>query len=162
MYPNPKKQRGFLLPLAIFIVVVMGSFALVLSRNTIQSGGAAVQEITSVQAFYAAESGAQKGMQTLFFPGAIQRQVVDDQCAKPATTTTYTATGLNNCTALVSCSCVYADGTACSSATSANYLSTAATALQTSFYTITSVGTCGSGNFRAVRTIETGSFLKQE
>ena len=162
------KQRGFLLPLAIFILVVMASFALVLSRNTIQSGGAAVQEVTSVQAFYAAESGAQVGMQALFYPDASSRQAVDSRCLALNSTTNYTSPGLNGCTAAVSCSCLYADNatyasnTVCSPGTAANYSSTAPANHLTSFYTITSVGTCGSGNFRAVRTIEAGSFLKQE
>ena len=162
MYPSQIHQRGFLLPLAIFILVVMASFALVLSRNTIQSSGAAVQEITSVQAFYAAESGAQVGMQTLFFPDASSRQAADSRCVALNSNTSYTYPGLNGCTAAVTCSCLYADNTACSPGTAANYSGTAPASRLTSFYTITSVGTCGSGNFRAVRTIEAGSFLKQE
>ncbi|RYZ93898.1 MAG: MSHA biogenesis protein MshP, partial [Moraxellaceae bacterium] len=78
MFPKSfrKNQQGFLLPLAIFIIVVMGLFALVVSRNTIQSNTAAVQEAISTQTFYAAESGAQRGMQVLFFPDASSRQQV--------------------------------------------------------------------------------------
>jgi MSHA biogenesis protein MshP len=82
MYPNSlqQKQQGFLLPLALFIVVVMGLFALVLSRNTIQTGTSTVQEMVSTQAFYVAESGAQLGMQNLFFPDPSVRQQVDQRC----------------------------------------------------------------------------------
>jgi MSHA biogenesis protein MshP len=159
---NPKNQQGFLLPLAIFIVVVMGLFALVLSRNTIQSNTSAVQEAISTQTFYAAESGAQRGMQVLFFPDASARQQVDSRCIALNTTYTYTVPGLNNCSAVVSCSCAFQDATNCSPIAAANYLSTAPTNRLTSFYTITSVATCGSGNLRAVRTIDVGSFLKQE
>jgi MSHA biogenesis protein MshP len=160
----PKKQQGFLLPLAIFIVVVMGIFALVLSRNTIQSSTSAVQEAISIQAFYAAESGAQRGMQTLFFDTAqaLTRQAVDGRCAAPAIIYADTVPGLSNCSTVVTCTCQFRDETNCAPITSANYTAAATANRLTSFYRITSVATCGSGNLRAVRTIEAGSFLKQE
>jgi hypothetical protein len=89
-FASKKKQQGFLLPLAVFIVVVMGLFALVLSRNTIQTNTSSVQEAVSVQAFYAAESGAQRGMQHLFYlaaPTTLVRQQVDQRCINIATNT---------------------------------------------------------------------------
>lgn len=159
-------QRGFLLPLSVFIVVVMGLFALVLSRNTIQTNTSAVQEAISIQAFYAAESGAQRGMQTLFFPtspATNNRQEVDGRCvAMTATNYVFTVPGLNNCTAVVSCTCRFADDSNCAPITAANYSSAAIAARVNSFYRISSVGTCGSKNLRSVRTIEVGAFLKQE
>lgn len=157
-----KNQQGFLLPLAIFIIVVMGVFALVISRNTIQTSTSAVQEAISTQTFYAAESGAQRGMQVLFFPDASLRQQVDTRCVGFNTTYTYTVPGLNNCSALVTCSCVFQDETSCSPITASNYTSTAATNRLTSFYKISSTATCGMSTLRSVRTIEAGSFLKQE
>lgn len=173
MCPNSfkQKQQGFLLPLAIFIVVVMGLFALVLSRNTIQAGTSAVQEVISTQAFYAAETGAQLGMQNLFFPDASSRQQVDQRCVGATTIfpiiRTYTAgtatdvPGLNGCTVTVNCACLYQDNNTCAPATAANYAGTGSTPLS-SFYRITSAATCGSGNLSATRTIEVGSFLEQE
>lgn len=161
-------QQGFLLPLSVFIVVVMGLFALVLSRNTIQTNTSAVQEAISTQAFYAAESGAQRGMRTLFYPTAPatnNRQEVDGRCvAMTATNYSFTVPGLNNCNAVVSCVCQYADSppSTCSPGTASNYSSSAAPEKLNSFYRITSVATCGSGNLRSVRTIEVGAFLKQE
>jgi MSHA biogenesis protein MshP len=160
-----QKQQGFLLPLAIFIIVVMGMFALVLSRNTIQSSTSAAQEVISTQAFYAAESGAQRGMQVLFFPTAPAnntRQQVDARCAALATTFTFTVTGLNNCSAVVSCRCAFQDESNCAPITAANYLAAPSNTKLTSFYTVLSTATCGSGNLGAVRAIEVGSFLKQE
>jgi MSHA biogenesis protein MshP len=166
MFPKPiKKEQGFLLPLAIFIVVVMGVFALAISRNTIQTGTSVVLEVVSTQAFYAAESGAQRGMQVLFFPTAPAnntRQQVDSRCVGLNTTYTFTVAGLNGCSAAVTCRCKYQDEAGCSPGTAANYLANTAAILSTSFYTISSVATCGSGNLRSVRTIEAGSFLKQE
>ena len=160
----PKQQQGFLLPLAIFIVVVMGVFALVLSRNTIQATTSSVQEAISTQTFYAAESGAQRGMQVLFLDKtqALTRQAVDGRCAALNATYTYTVPGLNNCSAVVACTCRYQNAAACAPATAANYTAAAPANNLTSFYNITSTATCGSGILRAERTIETGSFLKQE
>lgn len=163
MSPKPfKKQQGFLLPLAIFIVVVMGIFALAVSRNTIQTGTSAVLEAISTQTFYAAESGAQRGMQVLFFPDASSRQQVDTRCVALSTTYTFNVPGLNGCSAVVTCTCKFQDGTSCAPATATNYSSTATVDKLTSFYGISSTATCGSGNLRSVRTIEAGSFLKQE
>ncbi|GGY67944.1 hypothetical protein GCM10011613_10200 [Cellvibrio zantedeschiae] len=159
---NLKKQQGFLMPLAIFIVVVMGLFALVISRNTIQSATSVTLEAVSTQAFYAAESGAQQGMQTLFFPDASSRQQADTRCAGLNTTYNFSVAGLNNCSAAVVCSCRFQDNTNCAPVTAANYTSSAAQNKTMSFYTITSTGTCGAGTLRATRTIEAGSFLKQE
>ncbi len=160
---SSKKQQGFLLPMAIFIVVVMGVFALVLSRNTIQSNTSAVQEIISTQTFYAAESGAQRAMQSLFFPDASSRQQTDARCAGAVNTTyTFAVDGLNNCTAVVSCVCAYQDASTCNSATAANYSATSTAETLTSFYTLASAATCGSGNLRAQRTVSVGAFLHQE
>ena len=156
------KQKGFLMPLAIFILVVMGTFAMVLSRNTIQTSSSSVLELISVQGFYAAESGAYRGMQNLFFPDASSRNSIDARCATMNITHTFTVTGLNNCSAVVTCTCLYADNTACDSGTAANYSSSAATLKLSSFYKVSSVATCGTGNMRSVRTVETGSMVKQE
>ncbi len=156
------KQHGFLLPLALFIVVVMGLFALVLSRNTIQTSNASVLELISVQAFYAAESGGQRGMQVLFYPNASSRQAVDTLCNAMNNTYTFTVTGLNNCSAVVTCSCLYQDNNSCAPGTATNYSTSALPVKLLSFYKISSVGTCGGGNLRSVRTIEIGSYLKQE
>jgi|GEM_PF-205538 len=164
VHRSPKQQKGFLLPLAIFIVVVMGIFALVLSRNTIQAGTSSVLEAISTQAFYAAESGAQRGMQVLFLDKnqPLTRQAVDGRCVAPNAIYTFTVPGLNNCSAVVACTCQYQNAVACAPVTSANYTAAAPVNNLTSFYTITSTATCGTGTLKAERTIEAGSFLKQE
>ncbi len=150
------------MPLAIFILVVMSLFALVLSRNTIQTSTSATLEMISVQAFYAAESGGQRGMQALFFPDASSRQLTDTRCSALNTTYVFNVAGLKNCSALVSCSCLYSDNTGCAPSAAANYSTSAGINKLKSFYKISSVGTCGSGQLKSVRTIEAGSFLEQE
>lgn len=140
------RQRGFLIPLAIFIVVVMGLLALALARTTTQTGLANAQEFLSVQAFYAAESGAQQGMATLFFPAANDRVAINGRCQSLNETINFHGvTGLSACSAQINCVCDNCTPTA-----------------QTSFYTITSVGRCGSGVISAQRTIRVGSFMDQE
>lgn len=169
MYPSQQRvlrfnaQSGFLLPLAIFIVVVLGVLALTISRTATQSQTSSVMELLNVQAFYAAETGAQRAMQTLFFPDASSRQAVDGRCAGLGQNYNFAGiNGLNLCSAQVSCRCRYADNSLCAAATASNYSATAPAALTKSFYTVTSVGSCGQNEFSAVRTIEAGAFLEQK
>lgn len=162
-----KKQRGFLIPLSIFIVVVMGMFALVLSRNTVTASNSSTLEWTTLQTFYAAESGSYRGMAKLFFDDASTRLGVDTRCdsfkvVNPATTYTFSVNGLKTCSAKVTCTCVYTDNTPCTIGVGANYSPSAPVDKLTSFYKVTSEATCGTGNGRAVRTIDTGAMMKQE
>jgi len=151
------KQKGFLLPLAFFILIVMGMFAMVLSRSTIQTSNSTTLEIITVQSFYAAESGAYRGMKKLFFPDSSSRAGIDSRCEELSvaanTTYTYTVLGLRNCTAVVTCACKYPDNSNCDSSIPANYSGAGGPTRAYSFYTITSVATCGNGNLRAVRTV---------
>ena len=141
-----KRQRGFLIPLALFIVVVMGLLALALARITTQTTLASAQEFLSLQAFYAAESGAQRGMHELFPPGAIERLGVNGRCEGFSETMTFTGVqGLSSCSAEVSCECA-----------------SCAPIDPTSFYTITSVGRCGEGVIRAERVIKVGSYMDRD
>ena len=159
---NYRHQQGFLLPLALFILVVMGGFALAISRTSSQTQTASIQEFMNVQAFYAAESGAQRGMQTLFLNNTV-RQTIDNLCNNMAANHNFAgANGLKVCTAQVTCSCRYRNDTACMPTVAANYSSTATDAVLKSFYTITSVGTCGPQQYKSVRTVQVGAFMDQE
>src|SRR5690606_1010517 len=139
------RQRGFLMPVALFIIVIMGIYALVLWRTTSQSNLSAVQEVITVQAFYAAESGAQRGMAELFFPDASSRQDIDDRCVNMNISMNFSVTGLNNCSAIVTCE-----------------LNTITTPVIRSFYSVDSTGSCGSGNISAMRTLEVQATIEQE
>ena len=167
MYPKSTKinfinrQQGFLIPLAIFIVVVMGFMALALTRSSTLSHQGFTQELLSTQAFYAAETSTQRAMQTLFFPDASSRQAADGRCAALATTYDFSAIdGLQLCQSQVSCACVYQNNQACNAATSANYSATAST--HTSIYTITSNASCDAGSINASRQIQASAYLEQE
>lgn len=155
-------QRGFLLPLALFILVVMGVLALAISRTSTQTQISGVQELTNVQSFYAAESGAQRGMQALFLSNTTRR-ATDASCAAMAINHNFAnVNGLKICTAQVTCSCRYRNDTLCNASIAANYLATVPPEVAKSFYTVTSVGACGPDYFRSVRTIQVGAYLDQE
>lgn len=168
MFPNRyrypamgKYQRGFLIPLSIFILVVMGILALVVARTSEQSNRSFTQELLSVQTFYAAETGAQRAMQVLFFPDATNRAAVDARCVSLNQTYNFSGIdGLNLCSAQVNCQCTYADASNCIPSDSANYSET--TTRQPSFYTVTSLGRCGADTFLAERRIQAGAYLEQE
>lgn len=144
-----QRQRGFLIPLALFIVVVMGLLALALTRMSTQAGLASAQELLSLQAFYAGESGAQQGMNQLYPPADPNLNIRDDvnaRCDGVVRTLAFAGvTGLSGCSAAVSCNCV-----SCTPAAA------------TSFYTITSVGSCNAGTLSATRTIRVGSFMDKD
>jgi len=137
------RQRGFLIPLSLFIVVVMGVLALVVSRTGSHSQRGFTQELLGVQAFYAAESGAQRGMQALFFPDASDISEADNRCVTLNQIYSFSAVdGLNLCEAQVTC--------------------THSSSPASSFYTLTSIGRCGSDSFFAERSIQVGSYLEPE
>lgn len=138
-YTLPRAQRGFLLPVAVFILVVMSVAALALWRSTIQSSNSIVQELISTQALYAAESGAQAGVGQIF-TGA-NRTAVTAECDALNLVLNYSVTGLQQCSAQVSC---IADA-----------------GVLGSVYVITSAGTCGT-SVTAERTVRVDAYLSDE
>ena len=139
MCPKPRKatpgrQRGFLVPTALFIIVVMGLAALALWRTTSQTNTSAVQELLSAQAFYAAESGAQTGLSLLLYPDASNRADVDSRCINGNVNQTVDFSGiagLNVCQAEVEC-----------------------TFEEEGSYTLTSEGSCAAGDLSAQRSLQ--------
>lgn len=151
MYPNKlayqiSAQRGFLIPLAAFILVVIGLLAAQMMRTNSQVSLAGTQEAISTQAFYAAESGAQAAMSRLFSANG-NRATVDVNCTN-VQSQVFNVIGLRNCSAAVTCACVDENDAACSAA--ALY----------SFYTISSTGTCGAANVTSNRTIQISAFIE--
>lgn len=126
------RQRGFLLPVALFIIVVMGFAALALTRTTSQTNVSAVQELVSTQALYAAESGVQTGLSELFYPDASDRDDVDGRCDNLNLVLDFSGVqGLNICSVEVQCDRVE-DGV----------------------YQLSSRGSCGSGDISARRDLQ--------
>ena len=125
--PTPRRQRGFGLPLAVFIITVLALIGAAMVALTRTGQEAVGSEIQSIRAFYAAESGAQIALATVLplSGGSIGVAGCNALSLNPA----FNATGLEGCTASASCSGQTVDGT--------------------DYYRITSLGECrfgGSGN----------------
>jgi MSHA biogenesis protein MshP len=146
MFPSEiKNQQGYLMPVAIFIILILGGLAITLSRFSGQSDTAVIQEAISVAAFNAAESGGQYAMNRLFYSAAASptRTLVDANCtAINGVSLNFSAVGLGDCSANLTCS------------VSANLPTNTI-----SYYTVTSAGQCGSGSISANRVIELASQL---
>ncbi len=158
MFPelSIKKQGGFLLPVALFIIVVLGGMAIMVSKKVSQSTSSYILDGISIQTFYAAESGAQAGLHHLFFLDT-DRQLVDGRCVSMSISQTLNVDGLKNCTVTVSCQCRYQNGNSCNSSNSANYLGLSG--VTNSFYTVDSSAQCGSTPVISQHRIEVGASL---
>lgn len=146
----PKRQAGFLLPVAMFIVVAMGLAALALYRTTGQSSIASVQEVVTTQALYAAESGLQAGLNELFYPDASSESAVNNRCINMGTMELDFAgtSGLNLCEVDVTCQCTDEANDPCTAGS------------QGAVYTLQSIGNCGEGNLYSERTLELSASLE--
>ena len=124
-----QRQRGFSLPVAIFILVVMALLGAAIVNIMLSGQQGVSSEVLSTRAFFSAESGAQYALAQVFpldgSPGS---------CQAPYPTLNLTSTGLAGCSANVSCS---------SSTIGSNV-----------YYTITSTGNCNFVDSSAVRQIE--------
>ena len=150
MFPNhrSKYQRGFLLPVAMFVVVALGALALAVSRFSGQSSLSAAQEGISLQAFYAAESGGQYAMNRIFYVASggtpITRAAATTNCASiNGNVQNFSGSGLANCSATIACASNVDVGSS------------------TTFFTVTSNGQCGSGATSAARSIQVASFIRE-
>jgi MSHA biogenesis protein MshP len=150
------RQQGFLLPVALFIIVVLGGMTLMVSKKVSQSTSSYILEGISMQTFYAAESGAQAGLHELFFSDA-DRQLVDGRCAAMNISQVLDVDGLKNCTVTVSCVCAYENGASCDATSSANYLGLSG--ITNSFYTLDSSAQCGTSPVLSQHKIEVGASL---
>jgi len=151
-----KNQAGFLMPVALFIIIVLGGLALIVSKKVSQSASSYVTAGLSTQAFYGAESVAQAGLHTLFFLD-VDRQLVDGRCSSMAISQVLSGDGLHNCRVTVTCSCHYEDGSSCDENNSANYLGL--TGVSNSLYTLSARAECGVEPTIAHHLIEVGASL---
>jgi len=151
-----KKQRGFLLPFALFMMIVVSSMAIIVTKKLSQSSASYIIDGLSSQAFYAAETGAQLAMHELFFADT-ERVSVDGRCISMTISHTLSGAGLNNCTITVSCTCLYENNSSCEVDEINNYSGEAGIA--NSFYVINSRSQCGVGSTLSQHQIEVGASL---
>jgi len=102
------KQQGIGLPAAIFIITTMALIAVAINVLVRENAETFEEEVNLARAFYAAESGAGFMMNRIFPPEAYSAYLLGSNCA--ARTYTFTAVGLNACTAVVSCSTITDSG----------------------------------------------------
>ncbi len=147
MFPSKiKNQQGYLMPVAIFIILILGGLAITLSRFSGQSDTAVIQEAISVAAFNAAESGGQYAMNRLFYSTSTppSRTSVNVNCAViNGASLSFSVAGLGGCSADLTCS------------VSANL-----PANTISYYSVTSTGECGTSPINAQRVVELASSLQ--
>lgn len=128
--PVPGKQCGLGLPATVFLISIIAALVAALA-NLSESGAAAFgQDYQSMRAFYAAESGANVGLNRVIVGG-------ESNCATLASIDFDSGganAGLDDCVATLACSSVTVDGS--------DYL------------TISSTATCGSGFEQAARAVE--------
>lgn len=153
-------QRGYLIPLAAFIMAALSILAVSIMRTSSQVSLASAQELISTQAFYTAESGAQSAMNLLFSANG-DRIAVDGNCIGMDYTLDFDALnidGLGACQTRVTCGCRYEDNNLCNIATAGNY--DGSNGLVYSFYTVTSAATCGSASVTSNRTVQVSAFTQ--
>lgn len=139
-----QRMQGFMIPLALFILVGIGVLAVSMNRLMSQSNTSSALEGVSLQAFFAAETGAGYAMHELMF-NVTERSVADANCVSLSSTVPNfpgaAAAGLQSCSISLSCQ------------------RDTVTNSEKSFYTLRSTGRCGGGTLTAERTIEVSAFL---
>jgi MSHA biogenesis protein MshP len=124
-----QKQAGMGLPTALFIILVLSLIVAALNNMNDISAKAYGREWLSMQAFYAAESGAQAAASWTLHP-----DLTRPSCNALYYTRNFSAVGMANCSVQVAC---VQDNVG-----------------SDNFYTLTSSGTCGTGIDQARRIIQ--------
>lgn len=132
------RQTGLSIPLAIFVLVIIAMLGAAMV-NILNLGQESVaREVVSMRALMAAESGAERGLNTVLEGGAactgdlsVAPTDLDNLSWSPWT---IAAPGLAGCTAVVSCGQINIAGTA--------------------YYSFRSEGECGPAGDRAHRVIQ--------
>jgi MSHA biogenesis protein MshP len=94
---NNSKQQGLGLPMALFIITIMSLIAAAINQLGEVSSQSYTQNLLSVRAFYAAESGAQLRAQAVLSSNPCSCGALE------AVTYNFSAEGLNQCSATTSC-----------------------------------------------------------
>ncbi len=134
MNTDAKKERGFSIVMALFILVVLALLAA--AMLSIMSAGAdsVAREVISARALLAAESGAERKLSEIFPPGG----AVNVAACQNSPGTTYGSfaglTACSNVSVVVDCSVVTVNGE--------------------NYFTLTSEGRCGPASDPAVRIVE--------
>jgi len=146
-----KKQSGFLLPLALFLVIAASGVALVLLQQVAKPSVNLTISALATNSTYAAETGAALASYQLSFPLGDRRQM-DNRCENISIPSVFNIEGLNQCRLSVSCDCRYENNSLCDSSEVGNYDSSLG--VEESFYRIQSEARCGSNFAEGYRRVE--------
>lgn len=103
------RQRGIGLVAAIFIITGLAVIAAAVNQLVSQNAQTYAEAVDLSRAFYAAESGAGFGMNTIFPPEDYSAYPNVNKCPV-LTTYTFSVVGLNQCTAEVRCTSLATGG----------------------------------------------------
>lgn len=125
------------------LVVGISALAIAISKLNSQSSVSSFREAILLQAFYAAESGMQYGMNQVLFPDANRIQAVTNCSTLSGAALTLTADGLNGCSVTITCS------------------SSVNTSDTTTFFDLSSSATCGGGELLAERIVRASAYINE-
>lgn len=131
MFPSRSHQSGFGLPMALFVITILGVVIATMSSVQEDSGASGALQVNAHRALFAAESGAEASLNLLLPPDGSPGQACT---VTPYYSHNFTVSGLRNCRVTVSCSAI--------------------TVNTDNYYTLTSTGQCGSNANAAQRVLE--------
>lgn len=99
-----RTQRGIGIPAALFVITLLAIIAVAINALLEQNSEAFEEEVSLTRAFFAAESGANFALNSLFPPEEFPQYNATAECAAGPREYVFTIPGLNACTASVSCS----------------------------------------------------------
>lgn len=137
-----KHQAGFLIPLALFIVVSAATLGVAMGQLAAGSRSSAILLALNAQALFTADAGVQSVMHNLYY-GADTRAAVDANCeAVDGDMLSLTGQGVAGCRLVLNCTvAVSAFG-------------------NVSLYTLESQSQCGSGDYVTSRRVRAWSYMK--
>lgn len=98
-----KSQRGIGIPAALFVITLLAILAVAVNSLVEQNAETYQEEVSLSRAFYAAESGAGFALNSIFPPEEFPQYSGTAECAAGPREYEFNVTGLNECTASVTC-----------------------------------------------------------
>ncbi|MFT6387826.1 MAG: hypothetical protein ACJAUP_001198 [Cellvibrionaceae bacterium] len=139
-----KNKKGFLLPLALFMIVVSSGVALALLQKVSAPANYLTTSAMAKRSLFASKTGAELAAHQLFFPVSspvADRQQMDNRCENLTVGPTFNVDRLIQCRLIISCECRYESGAVCDSGNNGNY--NGSLGVENSFYRIESEASCG-------------------
>jgi MSHA biogenesis protein MshP len=141
-YISYKGNQGFLLPLAIFIILIAAGLAVIMSKQATQVANSFLLDSFSLQSIHAADTGVELGAYQVLFP-SVTRQDTDNRCTSLSINQVFNSESLDQCTVSVSCECFYENNNNCDTTQAGNY--DGSLGVNNSFYQLNGRAECGTG-----------------